>query len=155
MSSTDLAVFSGSSLSSQPLGLPVSTAQKRQARVHTDPITMIVAVPAVQHSPMLGQWDSWHTVLSRFSVTFFRTASKRSPPGILALSQLGLRSTDMGSWFAERFWPSLIAEKPCSLRNLEPLVTRGLALSLIATELLVKAWVSLENNPLAGQLQGR
>ena len=37
ISLTAFAVFSGSSLSSQPFGFPVSTAQKRQARVQTEP----------------------------------------------------------------------------------------------------------------------
>jgi len=52
--------------------LPVSTAQKRQARVHTDPISMMVAVPAFQHSAMLGHMASSHTVTRRwpFTVSF-------------------------------------------------------------------------------------
>jgi len=75
MSSTVFAVFSGSSGSSQPRGLPVSTAQKRQARVHTSPISMMVAVPAFQHSPMLGHLASSQTVASRCSRTVRRTVS--------------------------------------------------------------------------------
>ena len=75
MSSTLAATFSGSSASSQPCGLPVSTAQKRQARVHTAPITMMVAVPAFQHSPMFGHLASSHTVASRCSRTVPRTKS--------------------------------------------------------------------------------
>ena len=67
MSWTALPVLSGSSASSQPFGLPVSTAQKRQARVQTEPSTMIVAVPAFQHSPMFGHIDSSQTVLRRCS----------------------------------------------------------------------------------------
>lgn len=106
-------MFSGSSGSSQPLGLPVSTAQKRQARVHTEPISMMVAVPLLQHSPMLGQWDSAHTVLSRCSATFFFTASKRSPPGIWARSHLGLRpSSGLSSACWRAFMPSLMAVAP-------------------------------------------
>ena len=36
----------------------VYAAQKRQARVQTEPISMMVAVPLDQHSPMFGQCDS-------------------------------------------------------------------------------------------------
>ena len=43
----------------------------------------------------------------------------------------------------ERLTPSLMAEKPCSLRNLEPLVMRGFALSLIGQELSDKGVVNL------------
>ncbi len=72
------AAFSGSSVSSQPRGLPVSTEQKRQARVQTAPINMIVAVPAFQHSPMLGHLASSQTVARRCSRTTFFTPA-RSP----------------------------------------------------------------------------
>ena len=68
MSATLRATFSGSSASSQPRGLPVSTEQKRQARVHTAPISMMVAVPAFQHSPMFGHLASSQTVASRCSM---------------------------------------------------------------------------------------
>ena len=83
MSSTLRAVFSGSSASSQPRGLPVSTEQKRQARVHTAPINMMVAVPAFQHSPMFGHLASSHTVASRCSCTMPLTAPKPAPAGQL------------------------------------------------------------------------
>ena len=43
-------------------GRPVFTAQKPQARVHTSPRIMNVAVPRLQHSPRLGQWASSQTV---------------------------------------------------------------------------------------------
>ena len=69
ISSTVRAAFCGSSASSQPRGLPVSTAQKRQARVQTAPINMMVAVPAFQHSPMFGHLASSQTVASRCSRT--------------------------------------------------------------------------------------
>ena len=57
----DSATRRGSSSSSQ-VGRPVLTAQKAQARVQVSPRIMKVAVPALQHSPMLGQWASSHTV---------------------------------------------------------------------------------------------
>ena len=87
---TARAAFRGSSGSSQPRGLPVSTAQKRQARVHTEPMTMIVAVPAFQHSPMLGHIDSSHTVLRRCVLTVCLTAENPAPEGIFARSHFGL-----------------------------------------------------------------
>ena len=74
MSSTVRAALAGSSASSQPRGLPVSTAQKRQARVQTLPMSMMVAVPLPQHSPMFGHMDSSQTVASRCSRTMPRTS---------------------------------------------------------------------------------
>ena len=53
----------GSSRSSS-VGIPCATAQYLQARVHTSPRIMKVAVPASQHSPMLGQPASSQTVCS-------------------------------------------------------------------------------------------
>src|SRR3990172_3894152 len=50
----DLATLNGSKGSMAP-GLPVATAQKPQERVHTLPNIIKVAVPAPQHSPILGQ----------------------------------------------------------------------------------------------------
>ena len=85
------AEFSTSSGSSQPCGLPVSTAQNWQARVHTAPISISVAVPLFQHSPMFGQIDSSHTVASRCARTVARKRSKRSPLGSRAFSHGGLR----------------------------------------------------------------
>jgi len=54
----------GSSASMSPPRLPLVTAQKAQARVHTSPRIMRVAVPWPQHSAMLGQRASSHTVVS-------------------------------------------------------------------------------------------
>ena len=76
--------------SSQPAGLPVSTAQKRQARVQTLPISISVAVPLFQHSPMFGQMDSSQTVLRRCSRTLRRTAAKAGPVGQLRPQPVGL-----------------------------------------------------------------
>ena len=74
MISTDSAQCSGSCGSSHPRGLPVSTAQNRQARVQVSPMIMMVAVPWLQHSPMFGHMDSSQTVASLCSRTFFFTA---------------------------------------------------------------------------------
>ena len=74
MVSTVSATRCGSSASRKPPGFPVSTAQKRQARVHTEPMSMRVAVPWLQHSLMFGQWDSSHTVASPWCFTKAFTA---------------------------------------------------------------------------------
>ena len=49
---------------SRPLGLPLVTAQKPQARVQMSPRIIKVAVRCSQHSPMFGQRASSHTVCS-------------------------------------------------------------------------------------------
>src|SRR5262245_28099383 len=123
MSSTVCATFCGSSASSHPRGLPVSTEQKRQARVHTAPINMMVPVPAFQHSPMLGHLASSQTVARRCSRTVCRTSSKRRPAGIRARSHSGLRPAGMTAPLAAALTPSLIATKPCAVRYLCPLRT--------------------------------
>lgn len=62
------AVFSGSSSAGSAGVREVFTLQKRQARVHVSPSTIIVAVAVPflldQHSPMFGQRASSHTVAS-------------------------------------------------------------------------------------------
>jgi hypothetical protein len=113
ISCTVRAAFTGSSASSQPRGLPVSTAQKRQARVQTSPINMIVAVPAFQHSPMLGHLASSQTVARRCSRTVCLTVSKPLPAGSGARSQLGLRPAGAtGALDAAALMPSRIAVNP-------------------------------------------
>ena len=62
------ATRSGSS-SSRWVGRPVLIAQKPQLRVHTSPRIMKVAVPADQHSPMLGQWALSQTVFRSSPLT--------------------------------------------------------------------------------------
>ena len=51
---TDFATLSGSPTSTAS-GLPVITLQNPQERVHILPKIIKVAVPAPQHSPILGQ----------------------------------------------------------------------------------------------------
>src|SRR5690349_19594405 len=84
------ATRAGSSGSFQ-VGLPVLTLQKPHRRVHVSPRIMNVAVPRCQHSPMLGQAASWHTVC-RFS-DLMRLFSSRylGPPGAGTLNHGGLR----------------------------------------------------------------
>src|SRR5438105_3691686 len=55
------ATRSGSA-TSRTAGRPCATAQYEQARVHTSPRIMNVAVPWCQHSPMFGHCASSHTV---------------------------------------------------------------------------------------------
>ena len=121
MSCTVRAALAGSSASSQPRGLPVSTAQNRQARVQTSPISISVAVPAFQHSPMFGHLASSQTVASRCSRTAWRTASKRWPAGMGARSHDGLRPAGSGAVLAVALMPSLIAVMPCGVTYFRPL----------------------------------
>ncbi len=91
----------------------MSTAQKRQARVHTAPMSMMVAVPAFQHSPMFGHLASSQTVLKRCSRTICFTAVNAAPLGIEARSQGGLRAPAVGVLGVPfDLTPSLIAVKP-------------------------------------------
>ena len=62
MRATASATCSGSAGSSAS-GLLVSTRQKPQALVHRSPLIMKVPVPSAQHSKMLGQPASSHTVV--------------------------------------------------------------------------------------------
>ena len=72
---TARAVLSASAGSSQPCGLPVFTAQNWQARVQTSPINIMVAVPALQHSLILGHLASSQTVAKSLSCTMVFTAA--------------------------------------------------------------------------------
>src|SRR6185437_3596964 len=63
ISFTASATLLGSSRSNDN-GLPVATAQNEHERVHTFPSIIKVAVPAPQHSPMLGQLPLWQIVCS-------------------------------------------------------------------------------------------
>src|ERR1700756_4211236 len=74
------------------VGLPVFTLQNPQRRVHVSPRIMNVAVPRCQHSPMLGQAASWHTVC-RFSASIRRLSWRHlGPPGAGTLNHGGLRA---------------------------------------------------------------
>lgn len=111
----------------------MSTEQKRHALVQTEPITMIVAVPLLQHSFMLGQWLSSQTVDKRWLSTVFLTdlnsgvvwVEIRNHDGLRALPTVGL-----GAWplfmLEPGFTPSLIAVNPCGVTNFTPLLTLGL-----------------------------
>ena len=76
---------------SYSVGRPVATAQNEHERVQMLPRIMNVAVPAPQHSPMLGQLPLSQMVCSLCSSTRRRTAAYSSPTGSFTRSQSGLR----------------------------------------------------------------
>jgi hypothetical protein len=57
----------------------VFTAQKRQFRVHFSPSIIKLAVPELQHSPLLGQLPLEHIVWRSFSFIRFLTREYFSP----------------------------------------------------------------------------
>ena len=94
MWATASATRSGSAGSGRPDGRDVSTRQKRQARVHWSPLTMKVAVPSAQHSKMLGQPASSHTV-TRSRLRMVRlTSRKPAPRSALTRSHVRLALVD-------------------------------------------------------------
>src|SRR5690606_26273259 len=82
------ATLLGSSVSYSG-GLPVATAQNEQDLVQTFPSIIKVAVPAPQHSPMLGQLPLSQIVCNLWVSTRFRTLAYSFPTGSFTLSQLG------------------------------------------------------------------
>ena len=84
------ASFLGSSVSRGGPILRVFTAQKRHPRVQISLITMKVAVPLLQHSPILGQCASSQTVCSPSSLAWCLIQVYRSPPGARTFSHGGL-----------------------------------------------------------------
>src|SRR5690348_13772738 len=106
--------------SSQPFGLPVLTEQNLHARVHTEPISINVAVPRPQHSAMFGHFDSAHTVFNLWPCTISRTASYCAPDGNFTRSHGGLRLASGTLLAAFGRMPPLTARVPCGLTNLLP-----------------------------------
>ena len=87
---TAWATRSGS-VQSISAGFPCLTSQNPHVRVHTSPSIRNVAVPLPQHSPILGQLASSHTVCSsllRISVFRFWYSS---PIGVVTLIHSGRR----------------------------------------------------------------
>src|SRR5215204_3384840 len=70
-------------------GRPVATAQKPQLLVQIFPRIMKVAVPAPQHSPILGQLPLSQIVCSLCVSTRLLTCLYSSPMGSLTRSQSG------------------------------------------------------------------
>ena len=77
-SATAAATLVGSALSNGP-GSPVATLQKAQARVQVSPMIIMVAWLCAQHSPMLGQAASSHTVTSPCARSTRRVSPSRPP----------------------------------------------------------------------------
>ena len=94
--------------------------------MQTAPISISVAVPLFQHSPMFGQIDSSQTVASRWARTVARRFSKRSPLGSRAFNQGGFGSRGTARRSSRALTPFLIAVKPCSVWYLEPVAMTGM-----------------------------
>ena len=84
------ATCSGSS-GSTARGMPVLTLQKAQARVQVSPRIITVACFLVQHSPILGQAASSHTVARLSRRISLRVSMKPALTGALTRIQSGLR----------------------------------------------------------------
>ena len=97
------ATFSGSAASSAP-GRPVFTLQKAQALVQVSPMIMKVACFFDQHSPILGQPASSHTVTRPFSRTIALVSLKTAEPGARTLIQSGLRRIGVSGLCAFSGW---------------------------------------------------
>ena len=85
---TAWATLVGSKGLSAP-GLPVATLQKVQARVQTSPMIIMVACFFDQHSPILGQPASSHTVESDSERMISRVSLYPAEVGALTLIQSG------------------------------------------------------------------
>src|SRR5690606_959985 len=83
------ATFSGSSHSTVS-GLPVLTPQNPQERVQIFPRIINVAVPSVQHSPILGQLPEVQIVLSSYLLTRFLRSVYFFPVGNFTRSHCGV-----------------------------------------------------------------
>ena len=84
----DRATFSGSSQSTSS-GLPVLTPQKPHERVQMFPRIINVAVPSVQHSPILGQLPEVQIVCRLYLSTNPLRAVYFLPVGNFTRSHLG------------------------------------------------------------------
>jgi hypothetical protein len=103
MAATAAPTRAGSVGSSGP-GRPVATLQKAQARVQVSPMIMTVAWRLPQHSPILGQAASSHTVVRRCARKVARVASKACAPGALTRIHDGLGSTGVSGSRAFSGW---------------------------------------------------
>ena len=103
ISEIDSATWSGS-CGSNGWGFPVSVLQNLQARVHTSPPIIKVAVPLPQHSPILGHRPLLQIVCRRWDSTIFFVSVYRSLAPILILSHSGLRTLSMLLLFISGFY---------------------------------------------------
>ncbi len=83
---------------STSVGRPVAIWQNPQERVQTSPRIIRVAVPAAQHSPMLGHLADWQTVCRLWLVDHGLHVLVAGPAGQLARSQSGLRRRMKSAW---------------------------------------------------------
>ena len=110
---TASAICAGSCGSSAP-GRPVFTLQKAQARVQVSPMIMKVACLFSQHSPILGQPASSHTVTRPFSRTMRCVSAHFGEPGALTRIQSGLRRTGWSGRCAFSGWRDEAPPRRCS-----------------------------------------
>src|SRR6478735_5474742 len=94
---TERATLVGSNMSTGE-GLPVSIWQKSQRRVHSEPPIRKVASLSSQHSKMLGQPASSHTVWRPSFLTRFLSWTNSGPIWTLALIHSGFRSTGVAAF---------------------------------------------------------
>jgi hypothetical protein len=99
ISATELAKFFGS-ITSTALGLPVATLQKAQALVQIFPRIMTVACLLDQHSPILGQAASSHTVLRPLSRISLAVSEYPIELGAFTLIQSGFLNTGFSGFLA-------------------------------------------------------
>ena len=97
------------------------TEQNRQARVHTSPMSIIVAVPALQHSLMFGHFASSQTVANRCCFTMSFTDSYFGEWRTRIFKKSGFFRR-VASDFPV-LMPSLIAWIPEGVTNFSPLAT--------------------------------
>ncbi len=98
-------MFAGSCGFNAP-GLPVATLQKAQARVQVSPMIMKVACFCFQHSPMLGQAASSHTVVSLSSRISRLVSAYSGEFGARTLIHSGLRWIGLSGRCAFSGWRS-------------------------------------------------
>jgi hypothetical protein len=81
--------------------------QKAQARVQVSPMIIMVAWRLDQHSPILGQPASSHTVTRPWSRMILPVSRQTGDPGALTLIQGGLRRSGVCGRLAFSGWRGL------------------------------------------------
>ncbi len=96
-SSLAAAATRAGSSGSSGRGMPVRTLQKAQARVQVSPMIMKVAWRLDQHSPMLGQPASSHTVVRPWPRTMRAVSACAAEPGARTRIHAGLAGRCRGA----------------------------------------------------------
>src|SRR3954452_3379343 len=122
MVTTDSPTRRGSSRSSAS-GLPVSIWQKSQRRVHWSPPMRKVASRSSQHSKMLGQPASWHTVCRPSAFTSCWSSRYWGPIVARVLIHSGLRSIGVSALRTSR--RSSLRPSGAGCRSVTPASLRG------------------------------